>query len=127
MTGSALQRAVLAYVAAWNTADEASRRELLGQSFAVDGTYVDAGAEVLGREALVAHARRFADRWPGSSITRTSGIDEHGVVGCFTWRVVGPDGATLREGIDFVTVDADGRLSEVRGFFGSYRSPLPPD
>ncbi|MGI8680427.1 MAG: hypothetical protein ACR2LX_17435 [Jatrophihabitans sp.] len=53
----------------------------------------------------------------------TSPIDAHGGGGCFTWRLVGPDGATLREGIDFVAAAADGRLGEVRGFFGAYRAP----
>lgn len=127
MTASLLEQAVRAYVAAWNTADEAARRDLLGRCFAADGRYVDPAAQVHGRDALLDHARRFADRWPGSSIALTSGVDEHNGVGCFTWRVVGPDGETLRDGIDYVAVDGDGRLNEVRGFFGSYRSPHQTD
>ncbi len=123
MTESAVQRSVLAYVAAWNAADEAVRRELLEQCFAENGSYVDPAAQVDGRAALVAHTRRIAERWPGSSIVLTSRIDEHNGVACFTWRRVGPDGTSLRDGIDFVTVDADGLLREVRGFFGAYRSP----
>lgn len=123
--GSDLVRAVRAYVAAWNTPDDAARRRLLEEAFAEDGCYLDPVATVVGREALVVHARRFAQRRPGAIIALTSGIAEHSGSACFTWRVIGPDGAALREGIDFVSVDAEGRLCRVIGFFGEYRSPHP--
>jgi hypothetical protein len=125
MTRLPLEQAVVAYVAAWNTADERARRNLLERSFSSDGTYADPQATVVGREALVAHSRRFAQDLPGSSIVLTSAIDVHGAFACFTWRAVGPNGATLREGIDFVTAGPDGRLREVRGFFGAYRVSEP--
>lgn len=125
MTGESLERAVDAYVAAWNTADEAARRALLERAFAADGSYADPSARIEGREALVVHSRRYAQRAPGSSIAVTSGIAAHGDVACFTWRVMGPDGGTTAEGIDFVTAGPDGRLREVRGFFGAYRAPQP--
>lgn len=63
------------------------------------------------------------ERWPGASIGLTSEIDIHDGAACFTWRVTGPDGGALHEGIDFVLAGADGRLREVRGFFGPYRAP----
>lgn len=113
------------YVAAWNAADDDARRDLLARSFAADGIYVDPAARVRGRAALAVHARGFAARWPGATVEVTSRIDVHGDVACFTWRVTGPDGTALREGIDFVTAGADGLLREVRGFFGPYRAPHP--
>jgi ketosteroid isomerase-like protein len=125
MTDSALADVVRAYVAAWNTPDLAAREELLQRSFAADGSYADPAATVAGREALVVHARRFAQRWPAAVITLTSGIDSHGAVACFTWRLADADGDVLREGIDFVRAGEDGRITEVRGFFGAYRSPSP--
>lgn len=121
-----LARTVHAYVAAWNTPDDAARRRLMEESFAADGRYLDPAATVLGRDALVAHAGLFAQRWPGAVIELTSDVDEHSGSACFTWRVVGPDGATLREGLDVVSADTDGRLHQVIGFFGGYRSPLRP-
>lgn len=123
MAELSLEQAVLAYVDAWNAADDAVRRDLLERSFAADGTYHDPASAVVGREALIAHTRLLAQRRPGSTVSVTSRIDVHDGVGCFTWRVAGPDGATLREGIDFVASGADGRLREVRGFFGTYRAP----
>ena len=125
MTAAPLEEAVVAYVTAWNTADEQTRRDLLERSFADDGTYTDPSARVVGREALVVHSRRFAERLPGSSIAVTSAVAARDGVACFTWRVTGPGGETLREGIDFVVAGPDGRLREVRGFFGAYRAPGP--
>jgi hypothetical protein len=125
MVEAGMERIVLAYAAAWNTEDELDRRELLEHAFAANGIYIDPGARVVGRDALVVHSRRYAERVPGSSIALTSGIDEHDGHACFTWRASGPDGTTIREGIDFVTAGPDGRLTEVRGFFGAYTSPHP--
>ena len=118
-----LATVVADYVAAWNCADEADRRALLQRSFAVDGRYADPGVRIEGREALVGHARRFATRCPGAVIELTSAVDAHGDAACFTWRVAGPDGGPVHEGIDVVVAGPDGRLQEVRGFFGAYRSP----
>lgn len=56
---------VRTYVEAWNEPDEAPRRELLRRSWARDGVYTDPLVRVEGREALVRHTRKFADRWPG--------------------------------------------------------------
>ncbi|WP_300007008.1 nuclear transport factor 2 family protein [Pseudonocardia sp.] len=123
MTDTDLVRAVRAYVAAWNTADDGARRRLLAESFAEDGCYLDPSAAVVGREALIAHTRAFGQRWPGAVIELTSGIDEHSGSACFTWRVRGPGGETLHEGLDVVSADTDGRLCQVIGFFGGYRSP----
>jgi hypothetical protein len=121
----ALSRVVADYVAAWNSADESDRRALLERSFAADGRYLDPAARIEGREALVGHARQFATRWPGAVIEQTSAVDVHRDGACFTWRVRGPDGGTVHEGIDVVIAGPDGRLREVRGFFGAYRSPYP--
>ncbi len=126
MADDDLVRTVLAYVAAWNTEAEADRRELLERAFATDGIYVDPGARVLGRDALVVHSRRYAERLPGAGIALTSGIDVHDGRACFTWRATGPDGATIREGIDFVTAGAD--WSAVRGarLLRRLHQPAPP-
>lgn len=112
---------VKVYVDAWNEPDEAARRELLHRSWADDGIYTDPSVHVEGREALVHHARKFADRWPGARIVMTSGVDEHHGFVRFTWRLVSPGGEALRDGMDFGELSADGHLRRIVGFFG----PLP--
>jgi hypothetical protein len=53
------EEAVRAYVEAWNTPDDTSRRNLLEQCWAQDGTHLDPLSEVHAREALAAHIGRF--------------------------------------------------------------------
>ena len=109
---------VRTYIDAWNEPDEAARRELLHRSWAGDGVYTDPLARVEGREALVHHARKFAERWPGARIVMTSGVDEHHGFVRFTWRLVSPGGEALRDGTDFAELCPDGRLRRIVGFFG---------
>jgi hypothetical protein len=110
---------VQSYVDAWNEPDETNRRRLLERSWAEAGTYTDPSVHVEGREALVHHAGTFGSRWPGARIVVTGGIAQHHEMLLFTWRVAGPDGATLREGVDFAEMAEDGRLRRVVGFFDS--------
>jgi hypothetical protein len=109
---------VRAYVDAWNEPAEAARRELLHRSWADDGVYTDPLVCVEGREALVRHSRKFADRWPGARVVTTSGVDEHHGFVRFTWRLVSPGGEVLRDGMDFGELCPDGRLRRIVGFFG---------
>lgn len=66
---------MIAYVTAWNTADESARRDLPERAFAADGTYADPSARVVGRAALVAHSRRYAEHTPGPSVAVTSPVE----------------------------------------------------
>lgn len=112
------REAVHAYVGAWNQPDEAARRRLLERSCSDDVSYTDPSVHLVGRAALVGHARRFAERWPGAEIVVTGPIDEHHQRWIrFRWRVVGAGGAPLRQGVDFAELDGDGRLRRVVGFF----------
>jgi hypothetical protein len=121
MTTPDVRETVQTYVDAWNTSDRNRRLRLLERSWADDGTYTDPSVHLESRDALVEHAGRFAERWPGGEIALTSGIDHHHAMIRFTWRVVAPDGQTVREGTDFGELAPDGRLQRIVGFFG----PLP--
>jgi hypothetical protein len=123
VAGPGLAHVICEYVAGWNTAEDEVRGALFARSFAEAGTYQDPSVRLVGREALVAHGRRFAARWPGARIQLTSGVDDNGATACFTWHVRSVDGSTLRQGIDVVRLGDDGRIIEVQGFFGDYRSP----
>ena len=119
---AALEQILLAYVAAWNEADEEKRRTLLETSWAEHGIYSDPTAQVSGREALVQHLGRLIEQFADQRVLLTSGVDQHHGLLQFTWARVGSDGRKIRTGIDFGEVAADGRLLRVTGFFG----PPPP-
>ena len=110
------------YGAAWGETDEDARRALLERVWADDGVYCDPTARVEGREAFVAHIGEFQALMPGHHLELTSGIDVHHGWIRFGWRLVAPDGALVLDAMDVGTLDADGRLTRIVGFFG----PLPP-
>jgi hypothetical protein len=112
---------VSAYCEAWNAPGDGERRALLEQSWTEGGTYTDPHTDLAGREALFAHISRVQALRPGSRIVMTSGLDVHHGVLRFAWKLVGPQGATVVEGVDFGELAADGRLRRIVGFFG----PIP--
>jgi hypothetical protein len=111
---------VAAYAAAWNEPDEKARRVLLERSWTDDGVYCDPTARAEGRAALVGHIGGFHAQRPGHRIEMRSGVDEHDGMLRFAWRMVGPDGAVLLDGMDFGELAVDGRLKLIVGFFGPF-------
>ena len=111
---------VATYGAAWNEADEAKRRALLEAAWAEDGVYLDPMGRADGREALVAHIGGFHQMMPGHRIDMVSGVDEHDGYLRFAWKMVDPDGAVAMEGVDFGSLDGDGKLKSIVGFFGPW-------
>ena len=103
------------YCAAWNAPDPQRRRELLEQSVPVTVRYTDRGVDVTGLDALADHLGAVLERRPGAQVLRTSEVDAHHAVARFDRHVV-RDGSELVRGVDFVDVDADGRLARVVGF-----------
>jgi hypothetical protein len=111
---------VATYGAAWAEADEAKRRELLDTAWAEQGTYLDPTGRADGREALVQHIGGFQQVMAGHRIDVASGVDEHDGYLRFAWKMIGPDGAELMEGVDFGQLDADGKIKSIVGFFGPW-------
>ena len=110
---------VQAYGEAWNTPDEARRRELLDKAWADDGLYVDPVSEGRGRDALMEIIAGFHAQSPGARIDLTSGIDQHHNQIRFAWSFVTPDGKTAIEGIDAGELAQDGRIARIVGFWGA--------
>jgi SnoaL-like domain len=103
------------YIAMWNEADPARRRELAGDVFTEDAGYVDpvmSGEGQDGIEAMVAAAQQ---QFPGHRFELTHGPDAHNDRVRFAWRLVG-EGGPVANGVDFALVAPDGRLSAVTGF-----------
>jgi len=111
---------VATYGAAWAETDEAARRKLLDEAWAETGTYLDPMGRADGREALVQHIGGFHQMMPGHRIDMASGVDEHDGFVRFAWKMLDPDGAVAMEGVDFGSLDADGKLKSIVGFFGPW-------
>ena len=119
---NALDELVKMYCAAWNEPDARHRRELLEKVWASEGTYTDPQSYVEGREALVEHIGRFLKNSAGARIIQSSRADFHHGMFRFVWKLVGGDGKTVMEGIDFGAPGPDGKLQRIVGFFG----PIKP-
>lgn len=119
MADGRAESVVAAYVAGWNTADDAARRAVFEGCWADDGVYADPATVMAGRDELTAGCRRFAQRWPGALVELVGGIAEHHGHASFAWCVRDPDGTVLRAGIDHAEFAPDGRIRRIVGFFGS--------
>ena len=113
---------VAAYGSAWNEPDEAARRRLLESAWADHGTYCDPTANVEGREALIAHIGALQVAMPGHTIDVVTAADEHDGHVRFAWVMHAPDGSAVVEGMDYGRLADDGRLQQVVGFFGPFRT-----
>lgn len=114
-----LSQVLKAYCDAWCAPDEENRRALLEAAWADDGLYQDPLCEARGRDSLVAHIGQVHASMPGCRIELTSGADTHHDRLRFTWQLVLADGTVRVTGVDFGRIGADGRLTEIIGFFGT--------
>jgi uncharacterized protein YndB with AHSA1/START domain len=112
-----LEERVDALIAAWNESEAPRRGELLESCWAEDALFVDRMGYVPGRDALdtfIANMHRFM---PGVVMERTGPVRQtHGRVH-FPWRLSGPDGAVVGQGVDVGRMDGGGRFLELAGFW----------
>ena len=105
------------YLAAFNEADPQRRRELVERAFTAEASYLDpvmAGAGHDGLDAMIAGAQA---QFPGHRFELSFGPDTHNDVVRFAWTLRSEAGGEpVAGGVDFATVDADGRLGNVTGF-----------
>ena len=110
--------AVAGHCAAWNATNRVERDHLLTRVFAPDGIYNDPDPTyVAGRAALSDEIARFRDHHPGTRF-RCSAPQTHHNAMRVSWLLLGPDGQTLSEGMDFYQLAPDGLIRRVTGFFG---------
>jgi hypothetical protein len=106
------------YLAMWNETEPARRARLIQQAWAGDGRYVDPAQEARGHAAISEMVAGVQTRYPGHRIRRASGVDVHHDLVRFAWDLVTPQGPVVAAGIDVGTLDPDGRLRLIAGFFG---------
>ena len=118
----ALDDMVDTYCAAWNAADAAERSRLLRVAWTADCRYSDPMVQDLDRTALVAHIGVLLDRFPGSTIRRTTAVDSHHGWLRFGFMRLAADGSMMREGVDVCQLGEGSRLQRIIGFFGALQA-----
>jgi SnoaL-like domain len=108
-----------AYLAAWNEPHADTRIGLLVEAFGEHGTYRDPMYSVSGRGSVIEHIAGFQQRFPRTLMKRVSRVDAYGDVLRFAWAMIGDDSTTVLEGVDFVSLDKEGKIASVTGFFGT--------
>ena len=107
-----------AYLAALGEVDAEARATLVEQAWAERGHFVDPLLEAEGHQAIGDLALAVTAQFPGHTFRRTTGIDAHHGLVRFGWEMVGPDATVAAAGLDVGIVGADGRLTNIAGFFG---------
>lgn len=107
-----------AYFAMWREADADARAALVAVAFTPDGRHVDPVADANGHDELNEMVGTIHAHYPGFTIERLSGIDQHGDQVRFTWKVDLADGTNLVTGTDVAELAADGRFQRIAGFWG---------
>ncbi len=111
-----MQEIIKRYLDAWNEADAASRRALVGELWAADGSYTDPLADVHGPDAIAGLIGAAQQQFAGLVFTLGGPVDANHNQARFTWHL-GPDGGEpIVIGFDVVVLDEDGRIASVHGF-----------
>jgi hypothetical protein len=118
----ALDDMIDTYCGAWNAAEAAERSRLLKVAWTAEARYSDPLVHDLDRPALVAHIGTLLDKFPGSTIRRSSPVDQHHGYLRFAFTRFAADGSVMREGIDFCLLGEGHRLHRITGFFGPLAS-----
>ncbi|MEO1060923.1 MAG: nuclear transport factor 2 family protein [Actinomycetota bacterium] len=105
------------YFAAWNAAPT-DRPLAVAEAFTPDAYYCDGAAEATGHDQIEAMMTGVFEQFEGASFALASPIDTHHRQARFAWRMSGPDGSTVVDGIDAIRFTDDGRISTALGFFG---------
>lgn len=107
------------YFAAWNDTDPRSRLEAVTAAWSCDGRYVDPVTDVTGHEAISEMIGGVHEQYPGVTLRCSSEVDSHHDVIRFDWEILDAEGGVALSGVDIARLGEDGRLLDVRGFFGS--------
>jgi hypothetical protein len=107
------------YLAAWNEADTQRVRAHLEKSVAADVLFVDPANTTRGIDELEAMIVRARRERPTAAYLRTSGVDGHNGRYRYLWEVH-VDGMLALPGMDVTSIDPQGRIVQIDGFFGEF-------
>jgi hypothetical protein len=106
-------------LAAWNERDPDLIRRHLEQALAIDVEFADPANFVAGINAFEQMVRAFRAERPDAICERKSGVDGHHQRYRYQWNVRTED-EILVTGFDVTSVNSDGLVVRVDGFFGPF-------
>jgi hypothetical protein len=104
------------YIAAWNEADPDRRRDIVSRTFSAGAGYLDPLVASEGADGIAAMIGAVQEQYAGHRFELAAGPDAHHDRVRFTWHLKDGGGGHVATGIDFATLDGDGRLDSVTGF-----------
>lgn len=116
-----LPRALVEYLAMWNSGDLNEARIHMEGSVADGMVFADPRDFHIGRDALMQNVRRFKRAFPDAVLGLRSGVDGQHNRYRYEWRISQGD-VVILDGFDVTTLNDDGLIERVDGFFGE----LPP-
>lgn len=102
------------YARCWSS--ETARSAQLGRCVDEVVTYIDPGVALEDREALAGYMGTFEQAFPGGEFA-IDVVYAHHSRSLAQWRQLAPDGGVVRHGASFAMHGADGRFTQVTGFF----------
>jgi uncharacterized protein YndB with AHSA1/START domain len=106
------------WCAAWSDPDEASRNQVLTDIAAPGIRVADRFSSVEGLDDLRAHLAAVHRFMPGIRMERRGLVRQCQGYVLADWHAVGSDGTPRGTGTNVFVIDANGRFSEVTGFWG---------
>ncbi len=107
-----------AHLAGYCEPDPTRRLEILSGVWSRDGRLVDPPFEAASPAEIATLVDAVLTHYPDHTFRRTTTVDLHHEFGRYGWELVAPDGTIAVTGTDVVTVNADGQLATIVGFFG---------
>jgi len=108
------------YMQMWNASDEEQRLQFLESCIADDCLWADPQHHHVGKAALAENVKSFRAKYPQSSLGLASNIDHHNQRYRYYWRIDIGD-TLLTKGFDVVTLNSEGLIERVDGFFGELK------
>lgn len=109
------------YQAAWSDMPDDERRSLLSKSVADDCVYSDPTSSCDGVDALVTHIEGSQRKMPGARFRNDKFLDHH-QQGLSEWTMFDGKGTEVATGTSYASFGADGRLTQMTGFFEPRKS-----
>ncbi|MFD5103625.1 nuclear transport factor 2 family protein [Streptomyces albidochromogenes] len=109
---------VTRYLEAWNADGAEARAKAVAAVWTPDGTYTDPLSDAAGHEAIAAVITGTHEQFPGFVFRLAGSVDGHHDIARFSWELVNEaDGSAPVAGSDVITLDGEGRIRAVFGFF----------